>query len=32
LDEDSQKRPDIVKITERLEEIEIGIGKVIDMI
>jgi len=32
LDEDSPKRPDIVKLTEKLEEIEIGIGKVIDII
>jgi hypothetical protein len=28
LDKESQKRPDIVKITEKLNEIEIGVDKV----
>ena len=32
LDKDSQKRPDIVKITEKLNEIEVGIGKLINII
>jgi hypothetical protein len=32
LDEDSQKRPDIVKITEKLNGIEVGVGKVINII
>lgn len=32
LDEDSQKRPDIVKITEKLNGIDVGIGKVINII
>ena len=32
LDKESQKRPDIVKITEKLNEIEIGVDKVINII
>jgi len=32
MDKESQKRPDIVKITEKLNEIEIGADKVINII
>jgi hypothetical protein len=32
LDEDSQKRPDIVRITEKLNGIEVRVGKVTNII